>query len=197
MSILASVGSSPRERTLASAGDRKTKPKRARHTPGGAGLGKEATTEARRLAAAILEVLAGARTPSQAAQALSMSVPRYYQLEARAMQALVAGCETRPRGPRPRPDQELVLLRQQQQRLERELGRQQALVRLAQRTLGLSPARPEAARPGTAPPGGKGKGKRKRRAVVRALHAARHLVEQSAAETVPVAAGAAAEELTR
>ena len=155
------------------------RPKRARPRPGGVGLGQEASPEARRLAAAILEVLGGARTPSAAAQALSVSLPRYYQLEARAMQALVAGCETRPRGRGRTADQELLVLKRQQERLERELGRQQALVRLAQRTLGLSP--PKAA---SAPPGSQGK-RRRRRAVVRALHAARHLQEPSQAQAVP------------
>ena len=45
--------------------------------------------EARRLAAAILEVLAGMRSPTEAAQALSISGPRYYTLEQRALEGLV------------------------------------------------------------------------------------------------------------
>ena len=80
--------------TAAAAGS--TKATRRRHTPGGNTLGKDASREARQLAAAILEVLAGARTPGQAAQALGVSLQRYFQLETRAMQALVAGCEARP-----------------------------------------------------------------------------------------------------
>ena len=39
-------------------------------------LGEGASAEAKRLAAAILEVLAGARTPTEAAEALSLSLPR-------------------------------------------------------------------------------------------------------------------------
>ena len=35
------------------------------HSPGGAALGQEHSREVQRLAAAILEVLAGARTPAQ------------------------------------------------------------------------------------------------------------------------------------
>src|ERR1700674_4418188 len=104
------------------------------HTPGGAGWGKEAGREAQRLAAAILEVLAGVRTPSQAAEVLGVSLPRYYQVETRAMQALVAACAPRPRGPGGSADKELTRLRRQQERLERELSRQQTLVRLTQRT---------------------------------------------------------------
>jgi hypothetical protein len=179
MSTVPSVSSSARQRPAAraSAGGAAAQAPRARHTPGGAGLGQQASGEARRLAAAILEVLAGARTPRQAAQALGVSLPRYYQLETRALQALVAGCESRPRGPSRTAEKELLVLKRQQERLERELGRQQTLVRLAQRTLGLSPPRTEPAKPG-------GKGQRRRRAVVRALQAARHLQEPSPAPAV-------------
>jgi len=67
-------------------------------TTGGAGLAQDAGREARRLATLILEVLAGGRTPTEAAQALEISVPRYYQLEGRALRGLVAACEPRPRG---------------------------------------------------------------------------------------------------
>jgi hypothetical protein len=194
MSALVSTASSSRERIAASASGAgpTAKKQRQRHTPGGARLGKEASREARRLAAAILEVLAGARTPSAAAGALGVSLPRYYQLEARALQALIAGCEARPRGPGRSADKELRQLRRQQERLERELGRQQALVRLAQRAIGLSPPKE------TDKAGGPAKGKkRRRRAVVRALSAARHLQEQSQEPAVPAAVPSAAEENTR
>ena len=55
--------------------------------------GQGNSLEAKRLATAILEVLAGMRTPGQAAQALGMSVMRYYQVEARGVQGLVSACE--------------------------------------------------------------------------------------------------------
>ena len=58
-------------------------------SPGGADLGKDQSREAKQLAAAILEVLAGARTPTEAALALNLSVPRYYQLETQALRGLV------------------------------------------------------------------------------------------------------------
>ena len=104
-----------------------------------------APKEARQIAAAVLEVLAGARTPQAAAAALGWSVPRYYQVEARALRGLVAACAPAPRG-RPRPAAaELEALRRAQARLERELRRQQALVRLTQRHVGLPP--PAAAKP--------------------------------------------------
>jgi hypothetical protein len=157
---------------------------RPRRTPGGAGLGQEAGAEAQRLAAAILEVLAGVRTPAQAAQALGVSLPRYYQIETRALQALVASCAPRPRGPGRSTERELAALRRQQEQLQRQLSRQQTLVRLAQRGLGLSP--PKAPAP---PPGGTAKAKkRQRRPVVRALRAAEALQRRSQQNASPEAA---------
>jgi len=151
------------------------KASRRRHTPGGAALGRVAGHEAQRLAAAILEVLAGVRTPSQAAEALGVSQARYFQIETRAMQALVAGCEPRPRGPGRNADQELAALKRQHERLQRELSRQQTLVRLAQRTIGLPPPKAPVNKPG-----GKDKTKKRRhRPVVRALRAAEALQRHS------------------
>jgi hypothetical protein len=145
---------------------------------GGAALGKDNTRVAQRLAAAILEVLAGARTPGQAAEALGVSLPRYFQLETRALRALVASCEPQPRGRVASADRELAALRRQHDRLQRELARQQTLVRMAQRTLGLAPPAPPAKpAPGT---------KKRRRPVVRALRAATHLQQQS--QEAPAAA---------
>jgi hypothetical protein len=161
------------------------------HTPGGVGLGKEAGREAQRLAAAILEVLAGVRTPGQAAEVLGVSLPRYYQVETRAMQALVAACVPRPRGPGRSPAKELTALRRQQERLERELSRQRTLVRLTQRTLGLAP--PPAAAKALSGKDQKDKSKkRRRRPVVRALRAAQALQQRSQETASAEAASAAA-----
>jgi hypothetical protein len=129
--------------------------------------GTGASREARRLAAAILEVLAGARSPTEAAQALGCSQPRYYALEARALRALVCGCESRPRGHRRSAALQLEQARRECERLQRECARMQALARVAQRSVGLAPPNP-AARQGP----GKGKPKRRRRPAVRALRMA-------------------------
>ncbi len=118
--------------------------------------------EARQIAAAVLEVLAGARTPSSAAGALSVSLPRYYALEARALEGLLKACERRGRGPRRSAERELARLRRDMARLEREAARNQALLRAAQRAVGLRAAELPAAADT------KGK-KRKRRPVARAL----------------------------
>ena len=127
--------------------------------PGGADLGKNASRQARRLAAMVLEVLAGTRSPLEAAQALEVTVARYYQLESRALRGLLAVCEPlQQRGPRPAT--ELKTLRRANQRLEREVLRQQALVRAAQRTIGLGPP----------PPAKKNDKKHRQRRLARALN---------------------------
>jgi hypothetical protein len=102
----------------------------------------ESSREAKRLAATILEVLAGLRTPSQAAPLVNVSLPRYYQLETRAVAALVQACEPQPKGRRRGPLHEVAALKKEIDRLRRDLGRQQSLVRLAQRSVGLTPPPP-------------------------------------------------------
>lgn len=119
--------------------------------------------ESRRQAAAILEVLAGVLTPTQAAKALSLSLMSYYKLEARALRGLVLGCQPLGRGPRSSPEVEVQRLRKQCQRLQQDVGRYQALVRIAQRAAGLHATAPAASTDG--------KGRRKRKPVVRALKA--------------------------
>ena len=135
---------------------------------GGADLGQGSSGEAKRRAAAILEVLAGARTPTEAATALGLSVPRYYQVESRALRGLLAACEAPPKGRVRSPESEVTGLRQENQRLQREVLRQQALVRAAQRTVGWTPP----AAPAPTKRAGK---KTRRRRVARALSIATRL----------------------
>jgi hypothetical protein len=122
---------------------------------------KPAAPEAKAIAAAILDVLAGGRTPQQAAESLGISQPRYYALEARALDGLVKSCEPRPKGRVREPRKEVEGLRREVERLKRELDRRQALIRAAHRTVGLAP-----------PPPKIDQRRRKRRPVVRALKAA-------------------------
>ena len=119
----------------------------------------DASADARGLAAAILEVLAGLQTPSGAARGLGLSLARYYQLETRALAGLVAACESRRRGRQ--PGSELAELRRECERLRRECARQQALVRATRRTVGL--AEPPA------PPAADARPRRRRRPTARAL----------------------------
>jgi len=149
-----------------------------------------ASREAQRSAAAILEVLAGVRTPSDAAAALAVSLPRYYLWEQRALAGLVAGCEPRPVGKAASEHHQIAVLEKEVARLKQDCARQQALVRAAQRTVGLAP--PPVSKPG-ARPGDKvsgnrsGKRARKRRPVVRALKAAAALRAVPIPEVPPAA----------
>jgi hypothetical protein len=141
-----------------------------------------ATQESKRLAAAILEVLAGVRTPTAAAAALGISVPRYYQLEQRAVGGLVSACEPRPLGPKMSVERKVAALEKELRRWQQECARQQALVRTAQRAIGL-----------TAPPAPKlpekaaGEKSRRRRPMVRALRAAAALRSDSSGLNAPPA----------
>jgi hypothetical protein len=93
--------------------------------------------EAKRQAVVLLEVLSGLRGPQEGSRALGISLNRYYQLERRALQGLIRALEPRPKGRQRTPESELEQLRQEKQRLGRELSRHQALLRAAQRSLGL------------------------------------------------------------
>jgi hypothetical protein len=141
-----------------------------------------ASLEAKRRAAVILEVLGGLRRPSEAAAALGVTVPRYYFLEEQALAGLVAACEPRT-AQGPRPETRLAQLEKQLAQAQRESARQQALVRAAQRTVGLAaPAKP-ATSGKTAANGAKtGKSRRHRRPTVRALRAARALGDDSSGQ---------------
>lgn len=151
----------------------KPPPKRPRYK---GSLGPDSTRDAKRLAAAILEVFAGLRTPEQAAAALGMSLARYYQVEARAMRGMLKACEPKPRGRQANPAREIVIIRRENERLRRDLGRQQSLVRVAQRTIGLNPPPPPKPAPKSS-----GKKQRKRKPVVRALTMAARLQQEATA----------------
>jgi hypothetical protein len=142
---------------------------RQRRPVGGTHLGRDASAQAKRLAAAILEVLAGVRTTADAASAVGLSLTRYYQVESRALAGLLRACEPSTKGRQPSAERELVTLRRTQEQLRRELARQQALVRLAQRSIGLAaPAATPVAKTN-------GKKSRRRRPVARALQVATRL----------------------
>lgn len=126
-------------------------------------------SEANRIAVAILEVLAGARSPAEAADALQVSLPRYYLLETRALGGMVAACEPKPQGKQPSPQTRISALEKELQRARRECARQQALVRVAQRSVGLSAVETPK---GKAAPQPDRRGRKKRRPAVRALKAA-------------------------
>lgn len=145
-------------------------------------VGQTSSGEANRRAAAILEVLAGERSPGEAAEALEVSLPYFYLLERKALEGLVRACEVQPKGPPPPSAAEkLLLVEQQLAASQRECQRLAALVRVTQRAVGLAsgaapkPSKSNGAAAGKASgkPSGKSSGKRaRRRPAVRALRAA-------------------------
>jgi hypothetical protein len=143
-------------------------PKRAHGVQGG-------TCEANRLAVVILEVLAGGRTPQEAARVLGVALPRYYQLEIRALQGLVAALEPRPKIRQPSPEGRITQLEKALVESRRENARQRALVRAAERSLGIKPS---VANEEKSPVKDK-TGRRRRRPTVRALKAAKALANAS------------------
>lgn len=147
-----------------------------------------ATTEAQRRAAAILEVLAGVRTPQEASEVLKICVNHYYLLERKGLAALVAACEPAPhRGRVPTAQRRVEQLERELAASRRDCQRQAALVRAAQRAVGL-PCSAVTAQPASRPSrarGGKPKSRRRRREP-RALRAARAL-HKSLVNTPPAA----------
>jgi hypothetical protein len=115
--------------------------------------------------------LGGTRTPTGAAKELNVPIPRYYHLESRALQGLLDACEPRSIGRVKTAESELNAVKKEAERFKRECARYAALVRVAQRTIGLSAPPP--------PPKGKalGQGKGRRKPTVRALKAVERLKE--------------------
>jgi hypothetical protein len=139
-----------------------------RKAPRGAHSVQGGTSEANRRAVAVLEVLGGLRTPADAAAALGIAVPRYYQIETRALEGMVTALEPRSLGKQPTLEGRVVRLQKELEQARRESARQQALVRVAQRSLGLKPP----SVPSGQTPAKDRSGRRKRKPTVRALKAA-------------------------
>ena len=109
------------------------------------------------------------------APVMSTSVPR------RKVPVFVPGlCAPKPKGRQANPAGGLAQLQRENERLRRDLQRQQSLVRVTQRSIGLTP-------PPAAPPKAAGKKRRKRKPVVRALSLATRLRQE--AETAAAPAG--------
>lgn len=162
-----------------------TKPPRPPLTP--TTVAGKASPRARQVAAVVLEVLAGQRTPTQAAQELEIVPVRYYQLETRALAGLLTGCEPAVRGRQAAsPDEqqmkaECERLRQEAARSAAELTRVQTLIRTARSAFGLRPPAP----PATVKPGKDGRPGRQRKPRVRALRLAKLLKPETAATPTP------------
>ena len=156
------------------------KPKGAVHPKGPYQI--PGSREAKRLAAGVLEVLAGARQVAETASALHLSLPRYYLLETRALSGLVAALEPRPQGRVVSPQDELARARKESARLRQECARYQALARLTQRALGLQAPPASASKPDV-----RGRLRKKRTPTRRALKAVETFRREPADGPSPVA----------
>ena len=123
----------------------------------------------RRQALIILEVLAGTRSSTEAAELLGVSANRYYQLEERAIEGMVKGLEPRPRGPARNWAKEVERLEREKRQLHEECARYQALVRASRLSVGIE----------TEDPTREARRGRNRRPTVRALRAVRRLESES------------------
>jgi len=94
--------------------------------------------EARKATAVVLEVISGARGTQSATEVLGISLMKYYLMEERALQGMVTALEPRPRGRRvPKPENELARVEKERERLKREVGRMQTLLRLVRKSAKL------------------------------------------------------------
>jgi hypothetical protein len=99
------------------------------------------SAQAKRMLALLLEALGGLRTTQEAAEGMGLALVRYYQLETRALQAMLAALEPRPKGRRPRSEAQCQAEQaQEKEQLARELRRYQSLCRSLQRTVGVPAA---------------------------------------------------------
>lgn len=149
--------------------------RRGRPKGGGSPATPDGSTQARRIAAAVLEVLAGVRSPSEAATALGVSPTRYYALEQQALGGLVAACEPKPRGRQFDVRAEAERLGQEKAQLEREVARLSALLRQAQRAVGLQAAPAKGSADSRGRQTKTGKPRKRRKPTVRALSLAERL----------------------
>src|SRR5512138_3124605 len=93
---------------------------------------------AKRLAAGVLEVMSGERGPNEVSEALGISSMRYYALEDRALRGMVRALEPVPRGRKAVSSEDaLAKAEKERDRLRRELGRAQALLRLVRKSVKL------------------------------------------------------------
>ena len=117
---------------------------------------------ARRQAALLVEAWCGVRSTQSASEAMGVALPRFYHLEARALQLIVSAMEPRPRGRQRTPESETAKLKAELQRLRREGERFRTLYRTAQRALGIAFAKPVVPDKNPAPGGKRKRGPRQK-----------------------------------
>jgi len=97
-----------------------------------------ASKASRKQVAIILEALSGEIGTTEASERMGVSLSRYYQLEARALEGMLQAMEPKKRGIQKTPAREIGALKAEKQLLEKELRRHQSLLRAANRSLGLA-----------------------------------------------------------
>ena len=123
------------------------------------------SAQAKRMLALLLEALGGLRTTQEAAAGMGVALVRYYQLETRALQAMLAALEPRPKGRRPRTEAQCQAEQaQEKEQLARELRRYKSLCRSLQRTVGVPAAARASPKNTKGTKGTKGKTRRIRKA---------------------------------
>jgi hypothetical protein len=132
----------------------------------------------RRQAAVVLEVLAGLRRPEQAAEALNVSLPTYFNLETRAVRGLIWACTPHPPGRQQALTGKLRDAEARAARLQQQLQRYQALLRTMQRSVNLSPCKENQRSNGK---------KRSKKPAVRAMRAIRALEQPASPQPVATA----------
>ena len=93
--------------------------------------------KSRQQVAVILEALSGESGVTEASEKLGISLSRYYQLETKALEGMLAALEPRGKGPQRTPEREIKALVAEKKALEKELRRHQTLLRAAHRTVGF------------------------------------------------------------
>lgn len=101
--------------------------------------------EARRNVALLLEALCGMRSTTEAAEAMGVSMQRYYVLERRAVQGMVTALEPRRQGRQVTLEAQVTKLEGEIERLSGELMRYQTLHRASQRVIGVPREEPSPA----------------------------------------------------
>lgn len=98
--------------------------------------GVQAEEVAKKRAWAVLQVLSGQMGVTEAAQAGQISVPRYYQLEQKAVVAMVQALSPGAPGGRGTAQEQLGRAKKRLEALETEQARQRQLMRLARKLWG-------------------------------------------------------------
>lgn len=114
--------------------------------------GLESDEAAKKRVWTLLQVLSGQMGVSEAAKSAQISLPRYYQLERKAIEAMLLAMS--PTAGRGQPLERLERLQERSQALEQENARQRQLLRMAKRLWGpMAEAEPRKGRQEPQPAG--------------------------------------------